>query len=806
MVSMTTCGVVVYGRGVELALSADAAVRAGADEILLAGDPSDPIFEAAVRRLRAVAVAASSAGCADAFNAARARATSDLLLFLEAGDELAPDACARAVAAFEARPELVAFCGPILIESDDGLHSAQWTPRAESVLEVLADPRAVPPLFACRLGSRSGELDPGLPGLEIPDLWVRLLAAGAAIGCSPGPLARRRALAPSRWAGRIDSPAYAAVFDRFIRKHERLVADHMQGLLIEREIGFARLRDEHAALLRRRDAALAELAALRAKAAHHRAFLAHHAMDELDWGDLRRPDPVSRDWGYARGGPVDRPYIDAFVRAHASDIRGRVLEVQEGELTARYGGERVSRRDVLDLDAANPLATVVADLRCAPSIAGESYDAVILTQTAHVIDDVEAVLRECHRALAPGGVLLATFPCASRVCLEYGPHGDFWRVTPAGAATLVRRVFGPDVEVQAFGNVLAQVAFLHGLGATELSQAEMAAGDPYNPMLVGVRARRRAARSRKLRRRRGVVLLYHRIDDAAIDELDLNVPPDLFAAHLDALRRECDPIPLHDLLTRMPEDLPERAVAVTFDDGYLDHLRTAAPRLVSRDVPATFFLTSAGLAGGHEYWWDTLERVLIADAQAAAPLTHAGRSWPVDTLEQRRALLRHLHECCVNAAAAERERLVSLVRAWAGDAGTAARRSLTREEARELSAMPGVAIGAHTVNHLLLPRLAPAARQTELREARQAIEQAIGRAVDMCAYPYGGVDAAAANTLRASFAYGVDCEPAAVPVSFDAARVPRIEVRRCTPDDLTARVAQLIEAAAEARPAIQFLP
>lgn len=44
---------------------------------------------------------------------------------------------------------------------------------------------------------------------------------------------------------------------------------------------------------------------------------------------LARLDPVSRTFGFDRGKPVDRWYIERFLAAHADDVRGRVLEVAE---------------------------------------------------------------------------------------------------------------------------------------------------------------------------------------------------------------------------------------------------------------------------------------------------------------------------------------------------------------------------------------------------------------------------------------------------------------------------------------------
>ena len=58
--------------------------------------------------------------------------------------------------------------------------------------------------------------------------------------------------------------------------------------------------------------------------------------------------PVSRSYGFDRGLPIDRHYIEDFLRRHGSwpgyaagDIRGAVMEVGDDAYTQRFGGDRV---------------------------------------------------------------------------------------------------------------------------------------------------------------------------------------------------------------------------------------------------------------------------------------------------------------------------------------------------------------------------------------------------------------------------------------------------------------------------------
>ena len=78
------------------------------------------------------------------------------------------------------------------------------------------------------------------------------------------------------------------------------------------------------------------------------------------WGDFRRQQPICANFGYSRGSPVDRHYIESFIASHSEDVSGRVLEIKDAGYTRRFGGSRVERSDVLDINTANPAATASA--------------------------------------------------------------------------------------------------------------------------------------------------------------------------------------------------------------------------------------------------------------------------------------------------------------------------------------------------------------------------------------------------------------------------------------------------------------
>jgi SAM-dependent methyltransferase len=205
------------------------------------------------------------------------------------------------------------------------------------------------------------------------------------------------------------------------------------------------------------------------------------------WGDLRRGSPFNRAWGFGRGTPIDRIYIENFLARHADDVRGVCLEVLNADYTRRFGGIRVTRSDVLDVNPANTAATIVADLGEPRSVPGGRFDCVIFTQTLHLVPDMRAAVENVWHALAPGGVLLLTVPALGRHEAREGFHHDRWRVTGTGREWLFAGL-GARVDVVTYGNVLVCAAFLYGLGAEELSAAELDAVDREFPLIVAARA------------------------------------------------------------------------------------------------------------------------------------------------------------------------------------------------------------------------------------------------------------------------------------------------------------------------------
>jgi glycosyltransferase involved in cell wall biosynthesis/SAM-dependent methyltransferase len=209
-------------------------------------------------------------------------------------------------------------------------------------------------------------------------------------------------------------------------------------------------------------------------------------------GTLRRTEPLSDRWGLERGEAIDRHYVEAFLRRHRRQIRGRVLEVGDARYSRRFGMD-VRSVDVLDIDRDNREATIVADLGNPDGLPEAAFDCIVATQVLQYVYDLPAAVRHLHGMLAPGGTALVTVPTVSRVGTRQ-LDTEYWRLTPAGARRLFEERFeGGIVEVEGHGNVLVGIAFLAGMAREELRARELEVNDPRFPVLVAIRATKAAA-------------------------------------------------------------------------------------------------------------------------------------------------------------------------------------------------------------------------------------------------------------------------------------------------------------------------
>jgi SAM-dependent methyltransferase len=205
------------------------------------------------------------------------------------------------------------------------------------------------------------------------------------------------------------------------------------------------------------------------------------------WGNLRRTTPLSNDFGFDRGTPIDRYYVDAFLDRHRALVTGRVLEIQETGYTQRFGHD-VTACDTLDVDPQFG-TTYTCDLARADDVVPDNaYDCFVLPNTLQHVRDIDRALDNTRRIVRPGGAIIATVAAF----IPLIPDGaDYWRITPTGWRELIARHWPADsVDIVAYGNCLAATAAMQGIAVEEVTPAELDVRDPRYPVLIGIMCRK----------------------------------------------------------------------------------------------------------------------------------------------------------------------------------------------------------------------------------------------------------------------------------------------------------------------------
>ena len=280
----------------------------------------------------------------------------------------------------------------------------------------------------------------------------------------------------------------------------------------------------------------------------------------------------------------------------------------------------------------------------------------------------------------------------------------------------------------------------------------------------------------------GLILMYHRVAEVDLDPWGLCVTPQHFAEHLQVLQKYAQPISLRELAQAHQEGkIPRRAVAVTFDDGYVDNLLHAKPLLEQYNIPATIFVTTGYIGQNREFWHDELEQILLQPGRLADKLClkingsihqwelgeaayYSDEDYQSDRSRKawegqagsRLALYLSIYERLEPLPEDQRQEALNQIQIWAGLERNVrpTYRPLELGELRKLGQGKLIEIGAHTVNHPLLSAHPTALQQDEIQNSKAYLEAVLSRSVTSFAYPFGDYTLETVDLVREA---GFDC-------------------------------------------------
>jgi peptidoglycan/xylan/chitin deacetylase (PgdA/CDA1 family) len=246
-------------------------------------------------------------------------------------------------------------------------------------------------------------------------------------------------------------------------------------------------------------------------------------------------------------------------------------------------------------------------------------------------------------------------------------------------------------------------------------------------------------------RKRPLLLRYHRIyPDGTEPFYELGIPRSIFEAQLDFLRRHFRVMSLGEICDALKDParaLPERALAITFDDGYADNYTQAFPALRARGLPATIFVCPDQIEQRGAFWWDRLARAVFAQRPetVTVDLGRGPQSFLLNGVPSRRAFLEQACESMKDVPTAEARQMIERIEATAGNGpdDPAVEASLLSWEQIEEMLGERIEVGSHTLDHPILAQLDASEARRQIVESRRRLEERLGRPIRWFSYPNG---------------------------------------------------------------------
>ena len=479
------------------------------DEVIVVDDGSDqspaPLLDAFPK---VTLVRRQNGGLASARNVGLHHATSGLICFLDADDRLKPNAIAAGLACVNSNPEAAMVYGGHHRIGPDGQRIG------DDIYKPLgADPRASLLTFnligmhATALFRRDclialGGYDEQLRRGEDYDVYLRLAQQYSIAS-------HRQIIAEYRWHGSNMSGNTAQMLETILSIHDKHRPKpgrrldfwlqgrrnwqywytrgqrEMWGDQAPRAMTVASAWDRSKRLLRR--------ISRKASAKGLLKFLPGRwppPLGKIDFGSLGSTRAVSMDFGWDRGTPVDRYYVENFLRDRSQDIKGHVLEIGDDSYSRRFG-TGITQQDVLHVNRESPKGTITGDVTVRGVLPDDAFDCIIFTQTLHVIFELHEAVERLHATLKPGGVLLLTVPGISQIDRQEWATNWCWSLTATSVHRLFNSVFGRgDLHIMTHGNVFAAICFLTGAVQEELDTKKLDVHDPAYPVIITLRAQK----------------------------------------------------------------------------------------------------------------------------------------------------------------------------------------------------------------------------------------------------------------------------------------------------------------------------
>lgn len=230
------------------------------------------------------------------------------------------------------------------------------------------------------------------------------------------------------------------------------------------------------------------------------------------------------------------------------------------------------------------------------------------------------------------------------------------------------------------------------------------------------------------------ILLYHRV----LDKYDLLRPsePDIhwFDKQMRWVKRVFNVLDLADALKKLQANqLPPRAICITFDDGYKDNYQNALPILEKHGLTATFFIATGYLNNG--IMWNDIVIECLRNTNSKQLDLRRYNLGCIEIGDNRLKSLNKVINKLKYRPFDERRKVVTDLPAIL-DVSKPSGQMMTAELVNALH-QRGMGIGGHTINHPILSKLDTQQARQELLGGKRILEEIVGDRITLFAYPNG---------------------------------------------------------------------
>jgi peptidoglycan/xylan/chitin deacetylase (PgdA/CDA1 family) len=301
-----------------------------------------------------------------------------------------------------------------------------------------------------------------------------------------------------------------------------------------------------------------------------------------------------------------------------------------------------------------------------------------------------------------------------------------------------------------------------------------------------------------------IILMYHRVDHVQCDPWELNVTPENFEFQLKCLKKNYQVIPMDRFAESVSKKQNlKKAIAITFDDGYLDNFTHAAPLLKKYNLPATFYITTGNIGTDQKFWWDELQNIILlteylpekisltidsgnfsfelsGEAQLNQKQRDQIKTWSAECepINKRTELYILLWRKLQALEPEARNKALGELRNYMKVNTNSSGQMMNWQQIQLLQTQKLFAIGAHTVNHPALAMHAASFQKKEIADSNAALKEKLKQEISGFAYPHGNYNSETISILNEeAFRYAVTTE--AKPVTWQSSlfELPRFQVK-----------------------------